>query len=119
MSLLLAASLFAVQASTSTLAPNYSRPGNWLCLPGKNDLCSTPLATTALNPNVYFDDTPSEATGTGSAESHRTKDGQITNKGANDTIAKSIEQVGQMHTRVQGYVTTLRTMSIGGTAGSE
>ena len=58
MMLLLAASLFAVQASTSTSAPDYAQPGNWLCLPskygpGKADLCTTPLATTALNPNGY------------------------------------------------------------------
>lgn len=53
MSLLIAASLFAVQASTATPAPNYSNPATWLCLPGRKDLCSTPLATTALNPNGY------------------------------------------------------------------
>jgi len=62
--LLLAASLFAVQASTSTSAPDYSRPSSWLCLPGrygpgKADLCSTPLATTALNPNGYGSTGPS------------------------------------------------------------
>jgi hypothetical protein len=58
MMLLLAVSLFAVQASTSTSAPDYKVPANWLCLPGKYgpgkvDLCSEPLATTALNPNGY------------------------------------------------------------------
>ena len=62
--LLLAASLFAVQASTSTSAPDYSRPSSWLCLPGrygpgKAYLCSTPLATTALNPNGYGSTGPS------------------------------------------------------------
>jgi hypothetical protein len=53
MSLLAAASLFALQASTSTLPPDYSQPSSWLCLPGKTGLCTTPLATTALNPNGY------------------------------------------------------------------
>jgi hypothetical protein len=58
MMFLLAASLFAVQASTSTSAPDYKVPANWLCLPGRNgrgktDLCTTPLKTTALNPNGY------------------------------------------------------------------
>jgi len=53
MSLLVAASLFAVQASTATPAPDYSKPANWLCLPGRDDLCSTPIKTTALNPNGY------------------------------------------------------------------
>ena len=52
MSLLLGA-LLAVQASTSTLPPDYGKPGPWLCLPGRTDLCSTPLATTALNSNGY------------------------------------------------------------------
>ena len=53
MALLLAASLFAVQASAATPAPDYGKPANWLCLPGRTDTCSTPLATTALNPNGY------------------------------------------------------------------
>ena len=53
MSLLVAASLFAVQASAATPAPDYGRPSNWLCLPGRADLCATPLSTTALNPNGY------------------------------------------------------------------
>jgi hypothetical protein len=34
--------------------PDYRRDANWLCLPGRRtDLCSTPLATTALTPNGY------------------------------------------------------------------
>jgi hypothetical protein len=53
MILLVTAALFAAQASTSTLPPDYGKLASWLCLPGKNDLCSTPLATTALNPNGY------------------------------------------------------------------
>ena len=31
----------------------YSAPDSWLCLPGRADVCSTPLPTTALNPNGY------------------------------------------------------------------
>ena len=53
MSLLIAASLFAVQATAVTPAPDYGKPANWLCLPGQSGLCSTPLRTTALNPNGY------------------------------------------------------------------
>ncbi len=53
MMLLLAASLFAVQASAATPAPDYSNPASWLCLPGRADICTTPLRTTALNPNGY------------------------------------------------------------------
>jgi hypothetical protein len=34
-------------------APDYSKPSSWLCLPGRKDVCSTPLATTALSPNGY------------------------------------------------------------------
>ena len=34
-------------------APDYSKDSAWLCLPGRGDVCSTPLATTALNPNGY------------------------------------------------------------------
>jgi hypothetical protein len=34
-------------------APDYTKDSIWLCLPGRADVCSTPLATTALNPNGY------------------------------------------------------------------
>lgn len=53
MSLLVVASLFAVQASAAIPAPDYSKPASWLCLPGQTDICSIPLKTTALNPNGY------------------------------------------------------------------
>ena len=49
----------AVIAATPALAqpvapaPDYAKPANWLCLPGRSDICSKPLATTALNPNGY------------------------------------------------------------------
>ena len=33
--------------------PSYSADSNWLCLPGRADVCSTPLPTTALNANGY------------------------------------------------------------------
>lgn len=32
---------------------NYETEANWLCLPGRKDVCSTPLSTTVLNPNGY------------------------------------------------------------------
>lgn len=34
-------------------APDYSAQSSWLCLPGRKDVCSTPLETTALNANGY------------------------------------------------------------------
>ena len=40
-------------------APDYSKEANWLCLPGRQDVCSTPLPTTALNPNGYGSNGPS------------------------------------------------------------
>jgi hypothetical protein len=36
-----------------TAAPDYSRDSAWLCLPGRTDTCSAPLATTELTPNGY------------------------------------------------------------------
>lgn len=48
---LLAAAQFP--ASAQSKAPDYSKESAWLCLPGRTDVCSTPLATTALNPNGY------------------------------------------------------------------
>jgi hypothetical protein len=54
---LIAAPIFAQPASAQPAAVpppiDYSKPANWLCLPGRADVCSTPLATTALNPNGY------------------------------------------------------------------
>ncbi len=40
-------------------AVDYGVERNWLCLPGRNDICSTPLATTALNVNGYGSTGPS------------------------------------------------------------
>jgi len=34
-------------------APDYAKPESWLCLPGRTDICTTPLRTTALNANGY------------------------------------------------------------------
>jgi len=55
--LALAAAPAAAQPAAST--PDYSRPANWLCLPGRADVCSRPLPTTALNPNGYGSNGPS------------------------------------------------------------
>jgi hypothetical protein len=33
--------------------PAYTSDSKWLCQPGRKDVCSTPLPTTALNPNGY------------------------------------------------------------------
>ncbi len=43
----------AQAAQVQPVAVNYGIEKNWLCLPGRNDVCSTPLATTALNANGY------------------------------------------------------------------
>ena len=40
-------------AVQSAVAPDYAKSADWLCLPGRKDVCSTPLATTALNVNGY------------------------------------------------------------------
>ena len=42
-----------VNAQAPAAAPDYSKDSSWLCLPGRNDVCSTALPTTALNPNGY------------------------------------------------------------------
>ena len=41
------------QSQAPAPAPDYAKDSAWLCLPGRADVCSTPLATTALNPNGY------------------------------------------------------------------
>ncbi len=41
------------QAQPAAAAPNYSKDSSWLCLPGRSDVCSTPLPTTALSANGY------------------------------------------------------------------
>ncbi len=56
---LLIASLFAAQAAAAPSAPDYAKPASWLCLPGRTDVCSTPLATTALTPAGYGSNGPS------------------------------------------------------------
>jgi hypothetical protein len=56
--ILAAAALLAAPAPAEAqpnipLGPDYAKDSTWLCLPGRLDTCSTPLATTALNPNGY------------------------------------------------------------------
>ena len=48
----LAAAPVAAQPAR-TASVDYSKDSNWLCLPGKADVCSTPLPTVALNANGY------------------------------------------------------------------
>jgi len=43
----------AAAAQGAPAAVDYSKPSNWLCLPGRKDVCSTPLATTELDPGGY------------------------------------------------------------------
>jgi len=48
--------VFAVAApaqAQAPAAPDYAKDSAWLCLPGRADVCSKPLPTTALNPNGY------------------------------------------------------------------
>ena len=56
-SLMIAVALLAAPAPALSQAPapapDYSKDSAWLCLPGRADTCSTPLPTTALNPNGY------------------------------------------------------------------
>ena len=49
---LVSAAPASVSAQTPA-APDYARDSAWLCLPGRSDTCSTPLATTVLNANGY------------------------------------------------------------------
>src|SRR3954466_12397617 len=50
---LASATTVPAQTPAASPAPDYSKDSSWLCLPGRADVCSTPLATTALNPNGY------------------------------------------------------------------
>ena len=49
----LAAAAQPAGASARPAGVDYGKQASWLCLPGRKDVCSTPLATTALNPNGY------------------------------------------------------------------
>ena len=53
---LLAAALITaapLTAQPNPPPPEYAKDSDWLCLPGRSDICSTPIPTTALNPNGY------------------------------------------------------------------
>jgi hypothetical protein len=55
-SLLIAAAIATAAPATAQptpATPDYSKQSSWLCLPGRSDICSKPLATTAFNPNGY------------------------------------------------------------------
>jgi hypothetical protein len=60
MSLLLALAAQTAAAPLATVGtPDYRSEANWLCLPGRRDVCSTPLPTTALSPRGYGSNGPS------------------------------------------------------------
>ena len=40
-------------SGTALAEPAYEVASNWLCLPGRKDVCSTPLPTASLSPNGY------------------------------------------------------------------
>jgi hypothetical protein len=42
-----------VGAQAQSPAPDYAKDSAWLCLPGRSDVCSSPLATTVLNASGY------------------------------------------------------------------
>jgi hypothetical protein len=48
-------------AAPGAAPADYADPANWLCLPGRDDVCSRPLATTALEPNGYGAAVPGRA----------------------------------------------------------
>ena len=50
---LLAAAAPAAAQPAKTATVDYAQDSNWLCLPGRADVCSAPLATVALNANGY------------------------------------------------------------------
>jgi hypothetical protein len=45
--------LWGPPALAQPQAPDYAKDSTWLCLPGRKDVCSTPLPTTELKPNGY------------------------------------------------------------------
>jgi hypothetical protein len=47
---LAAAASAPAAAQAPSPAPDYSKESSWLCLPGRADVCSTPLPTTPLHP---------------------------------------------------------------------
>ena len=51
--LLLSVAAAAAQPQAAPAAVDYNLSKNWLCLPGRKDVCSTPLPTTALNASGY------------------------------------------------------------------
>ena len=57
--IVLAALAAPAAAQPAAPPPDYARTANWLCLPGRADICSRPLPTTALNPNGYGSNGPS------------------------------------------------------------
>ncbi len=42
-----------LSAQPADTAPDYSKDSSWLCLPGRSDVCSTPLSTTELKATGY------------------------------------------------------------------
>lgn len=124
MSFLAAASLFALQASATTPAPDYSKPANWLCLPGRADLCATPLSTTALNPNGYGSTGRSEVAKRASIDCFYVYPTMSRDSGMNSDLtpgdgeekAAVVTQFARFAAGCRTYAPTYRQMTLGAVA---
>jgi hypothetical protein len=108
----LIASLAPAQPSTpAPAAPtDYSQQAHWLCLPGRKDVCSTPLATTALSDSGYGSTGQSEVAADSSIDCFYVYPTVSRDQGLNSDLNVS-EETGATQSQFARFASVCRTFA--------
>lgn len=104
------AALAPAQPAEAAPAPTYAAETNWLCLPGRKDACSTPLATTALEAGGYGSTDRSAVAKDPPADCFYVYPTVSRDKGLNsDLVAK--EEIGTAQSQFARFASVCRTFA--------
>ena len=95
----------------TVLTPNYTDDSNWLCLPSRDDPCSAPLATTALNPNGYGSTGQVRPAAKPAADCFYIYPTVSRDRGLNSDLIAGLEEKGTAATQFARFGTVCRTFA--------
>jgi hypothetical protein len=92
-------------------APDYADAANWLCLPGRDDLCSRPLPTTLLEPNGYGAPVPHSAAAAPAADCFYVYPTVSRDAGLNSDLSPGAEEQGVATVQFARFGSVCRTFA--------
>jgi len=90
---------------------DYADPANWLCLPGREDPCSRPLATTLLEPNGYGAPVPHAAAANPPADCFYLYPTVSRDAGLNSDLSPGVEEQGTAAIQFARFGSVCRTFA--------